>query len=321
VFLERLIELTKHHSEHCASYKRLVGSVNLASIKSIEQIPFVHVSIFKETLVSSIDDKDVFKTLRSSGTAGTQSVIKIDKHDALKQSASLSRLYKACVTDSKRDMLYIDKDVSDIVKREGYNARVAGITGFGVFCNSRASVIDERDTVKSDVLKSEALRNVLLFGFTPKLWQHSDAILECGVKCDDLIVLHGGGWKKLESLRVSRQEFDDKMFKLGATKVINYFGMVEQLGSVYFSCKNGHFHVRGDARAIARDITSLKPIENQLGVMQFLSVIPGSYPGHSILTDDLGIMHTGLCGCGDENKHFTIIGRYKNAIIRGCGNT
>ena len=43
------------------------------------------------------------------------------------------------------------------------------------------------------------------------------------------VILHGGGWKKLQSLNITDEMFKDKIRKsLGISKVINYYGMVEQ---------------------------------------------------------------------------------------------
>ncbi|MEM1020794.1 MAG: acyl-protein synthetase, partial [Pseudomonadota bacterium] len=58
------------------------------------------------------------------------------------------------------------------------------------------------------------------------------------------------------------------------------------------------------------------------GVMQVLSVLPTSYPGFSILTEDLGTVHgDGGCPCGQPGKYFSIHGRLEQAEIRGCSDT
>ena len=52
--------------------------------------------------------------------------------------------------------------------------------------------------------------------------------------------------------------------------------------------------------------------------MQLISLLPKSYPGHNILTEDLGEITK--CKCGFKGKCFTIKGRIKNSEIRGCSN-
>ena len=61
---------------------------------------------------------------------------------------------------------------------------------------------------------------------------------------------------------------------------------------------------------------------NEVGIIQLISVLPSSYPGHSILTEDEGyIIGEDDCKCGRKGKYFKIIGRIKNAEIRGCSDT
>ena len=58
------------------------------------------------------------------------------------------------------------------------------------------------------------------------------------------------------------------------------------------------------------------------GIIQTISLIPESYPGNSLLTEDEGILlGEDDCKCGRLGKYFKIIGRIKNAEIRGCSDT
>jgi hypothetical protein len=51
-------------------------------------------------------------------------------------------------------------------------------------------------------------------------------------------------------------------------------------------------------------------------------MLPESYPGHSLLTEDEGvILGEDDCPCGRKGKYFKVMGRLKNAEIRGCGDT
>ena len=58
------------------------------------------------------------------------------------------------------------------------------------------------------------------------------------------------------------------------------------------------------------------------GLIQVVSQLPESYPGHSLLTEDEGvILGEDDCPCGRKGKYFEIKGRIKNAEIRGCSDT
>ena len=53
------------------------------------------------------------------------------------------------------------------------------------------------------------------------------------------------------------------------------------------------------------------------GFIQLLSTLPTSYPGHSILTEDIGeIVDNHKCNCSFQGKRFLVHGRVKEAEIR-----
>ena len=108
----------------------------------------------------------------------------------------------------------------------------------------------------------------------------------------------------------------------GITSVHDYYGMVEQTGSIFMECEFGNMHT-----PIFSDIIIRNPYDfsiadvGEQGIVQTLSVLPKSYPGHSLLTEDEGIeLGEDDCNCGRLGKYFKIIGRVKNAELRGCSD-
>jgi hypothetical protein len=99
--------------------------------------------------------------------------------------------------------------------------------------------------------------------------------------------------------------------------------MVEQTGSIFIECEYGYLHSPSYSEVIVRNPISLLPSEvGQEGVVQVISVLPMSYPGHSILTEDLGtVMGRDDCKCGRTGQYFVISGRIKDAEVRGCSDT
>jgi len=58
------------------------------------------------------------------------------------------------------------------------------------------------------------------------------------------------------------------------------------------------------------------------GLVQVVSTLPKSYPGHVLLTEDEGeLIGEDDCPCGRKGKYFKIHGRIKGAEIRGCSDT
>ena len=104
--------------------------------------------------------------------------------------------------------------------------------------------------------------------------------------------------------------------------IINYYGMVEQTGSIFFECENGYLHTSIFSDIIIRKDNLSESKENEDGIVELFSVLPTSYPGHIILTEDKGrIIGEDNCPCGKLGKYFLIHGRLKNSEVRGCSDT
>ena len=51
-----------------------------------------------------------------------------------------------------------------------------------------------------------------------------------------------------------------------------------------------------------------------------MSTLPTSYPGHVLLTEDLGVVH-GIDDGDWPGKRFSVLGRLPRAEARGCSDT
>jgi len=61
---------------------------------------------------------------------------------------------------------------------------------------------------------------------------------------------------------------------------------------------------------------------NHEGVIETVSILTASYPGHVLLTEDLGVVFgEDDCSCGRLGKYFHVNGRIPKAEIRGCSDT
>lgn len=334
---ERLIALSKTHYGACKSYKSMVDALgcNLGQVIDYNDLPFLPVSLFKELDLLSVEKAEVFKTMTSSGTTG-QAVSKIylDRVTAANQQKTLVKIVSNFTGSARMPMLIIDSP-SVIKDRAMFSARGAGILGFSIFGSDKAYVLN--DDMKIDIKGIEAFldkhqgKTILLFGFTFMVWQHFyKGLFEYyhakGVKLDLSrgILIHGGGWKKLASEAVLSEEFKRRLNDVcGIDKVHDYYGMVEQTGCIYMECEYGHLHASIFSDVITRRIIDFKPCEiGEAGIIQVVSLLPESYPGHSLLTEDEGV----ICGvddclCGRKGKYFKVTGRLKNAEIRGCSDT
>ena len=157
------------------------------------------------------------------------------------------------------------------------------------------------------------------------VWQFlQKANLDKKYDLSNAILMHSGGWKKLVEMAVDNKTFRQRLKdKFNLKNIYNYYGMVEQVGSVFMENKNGYLHAPNFADVIIRN-----PIDfsvqrvGEPGLIQVLSVLPKSYPGHSLLTEDIGVLE-GIDDSpeGWKGKYFRILGRAKKAELRGCSDT
>ena len=137
------------------------------------------------------------------------------------------------------------------------------------------------------------------------------------------ILIHGGGWKKMNDKSVSKNKLYQEIYKhLGVKSIHNYYGMVEQTGSIFFECEEGYYHSSIFSEILIRDLNLNLSKNDEYGLIQLFSLLPLSYPGHNILTEDVGkIVGIDNCRCGKLGKYFLVKGRVKNAEVRGCSDT
>lgn len=92
---------------------------------------------------------------------------------------------------------------------------------------------------------------------------------------------------------------------------------------IYMECEHNHLHVSSYSEVVMRNPVDFSVCEiGEKEIIQVLSMLPESYPEHSILTEDEWvIIGEDDCKCGRKGKYFKVLGRIENAQIRGCSDT
>jgi hypothetical protein len=293
-------------------------------------VPFVPVRFFKEFELLSVPEAQIVKKMTSSGTSGQPSRIFLDKVTALGQTRALSSIMAGYIGSKRLPMLVIDTP-EVVSNRNVFSARAAGVTGFSIFARDRVFALDanlELDVdIVQDFLAKHAGQDFMIFGFTHLIYSQLVIGLQNLGSIVDLsngILVHGGGWKKLEALRISEADFKAELRKLtGLRRVHNYYGMVEQTGSIFVECEHGNMHASDYSEVIVRDPVTFSVLpKNEAGVLQLMSTLPLSYPGHSLLTEDVGeVISDDVCLCGRNGKSIKIHGRLERAEVRGCSDS
>ena len=332
IYNEALRSITKHHYRNCLKYRNILDSLKYSpnDFYSYDHLPFLPVRLFKKYKLLSIREEKIIKIMNSSGTSGQQvSKIYLDKENANLQIKVLTKIVSTVLGNKRLPMLVIDSK-SIIEDRHLFSARGAGIIGFSIFGNEVTYALNnnfELDIKKvNDFAKKHKNEKIFIFGFTSIIWKNFVRyILDNGITPPQLngVIIHGGGWKKLADLKVDNTLFKKSVFDAcGVKNAINYYGMIEQTGSIFLECSEGYLHssIFSDIFIRRNDFTLCD--FNEIGLVQLISLLPTSYPGHNIISEDLGeIIGIDDCKCKKLGKYFLIHGRVERAEIRGCSDT
>lgn len=331
LLLAGLIDLIEHHRQGSAEYAAILKGIGCeASPASLAGLPYLPIALFKSLDLRSVPEKEVFKTLTSSGTTGsTPSRVHLDRATATLQSRALTSIMAPVIGTERPPMLIIDSP--DTVKGGAFSARSAGILGMMPFGRRHVYALNPDLSVNVEAVTQFARdfgnTRTLLFGFTFMVWRHfAQALDREGLSIDlpGSILIHSGGWKKLAEEAVTNETFKatlTEQFRLADIR--NFYGMAEQVGSVFLEGADGLLHAPNFADVIIRNPRTWEPQPiGEVGVIEVLSVIPESYPGHILLTEDLGVIRraddpaAAWCGPG-----FEVLGRVPRTELRGCSDT
>ena len=334
IFLDAMKESLIHHTKNSLEFQKICKnqSFNFEENFKIEQIPFFPVSVFKKFDLISIPKNDIFKTIFSSATTSkTPSKIFLDRITSERQTKALVSIMSDFFHE-KMDFFVLDaKDT--ISSSNEIKSRSSAIRGFLPFMKSIKFLLNENLRISDLELHGIKSSNQhCLFGFTwliYKIISENKDNQEIKNKLSKMklpFILHLGGWKKLTDINISREVFYQeicKFFNTEKSKIIDIYGMTEQLGTIYPDCQFGNKHVSAYSEVIIRNPSTLESEEiGKTGLIQLLSPIPHSYPGISILSDDLGHLE-GIddCPCGRKGKYFRFDKRSESADLKGCGDT
>ena len=107
----------------------------------------------------------------------------------------------------------------------------------------------------------------LVFGFTFIVWTRFLLEAERRDKrfhAPHAMLLHSGGWKKLTVQAVTKGEFRRRVAEtltVDPRRILDFYGMVEQVGTVLVDCEVGNKHAPAFADVLIRRPCTLSPVE------------------------------------------------------------
>ncbi|MBS0366467.1 MAG: acyl-protein synthetase [Proteobacteria bacterium] len=303
----------------------------------IADLPYLPVSLFKsDPPLALVPRSEIVRTLASSSTTGQQpSRVVLDAQTARRMVKGVAVIMGDFIGPQRRPYLVIDTPENTLGAAE-LGARGAAIQGLRSFATELACCLRSGPggvlSLDEARLEDFATRfrdvEVLVYGFTYVIWQHFIQPLRArGITLGmpRVRVLHSGGWKRLTEQAVTPAAFAETaavIFGCTPERIVDFYGMVENVGVVYPDCGQRNKHVPAFADVIVRDPLTLEPVgAGEQGIVQVCSALPTSFPGFAVLTDDMAeVVHTDACPCGRRGLAFRFVKRVPRSEVRGCGN-
>lgn len=311
--------------------------VNIRGAERIADLPYLPVGVFKaDPPLALVDSCDVIRTLASSATTGqTPSRVVLDAATSKRMTRGITQIVRDFIGPMRRPYLVIDvrQSLSGQVELGARGAAIQGLRSFAteLVCalttdHDGRAILDETSLFACAAKWRDA--EVLVYGFTHMVWQQFVVPLQAKGVCLDMPnvrVLHSGGWKRLQEQAVTPTVFARgvaSVFGCSESRVVDFYGMVENVGVIYPDCAYGNKHVPAFAEVIVRDPLTLEPVEvGGQGLVQVCSVLPSSFPGFLVLTEDIAeVVQDDGCRCGRRGTAFRFVKRVPKAEVRGCGN-
>ena len=330
LLVKELEQLTEHHRRGCPEYARITAGWSPTG--RISDLPALHVGLFKRLeLRTEQEGVRRTRTLRSSSTSGDEaSKVLLDERSSTFQQQSTNAILRDFLGEERRPLLVLDSARS--LRSRDLSARVAAALSLKPLSSDIHFLMSDAadpSSVRWDAVEQilEQGEDFLLYGFTWVLWS-AWAAADPPAEVSRLLAtkrfcfVHSGGWKKLAAQAVDRARLDGTLLARAAagSKVVDYYGLVEQVGVVYPLCEAGFRHVPVWAHILVRDTYTGLPLVGEPGQIQLLNVLAAGAPYHSVLTEDLGRVFCGSCPCGRSGPRFELISRLPRAEIRGCAN-
>jgi len=311
--------------------------VDFQTADTIADLPYLPVGTFKTNpSLALVDANEIKRTLTSSATTGqVPSRVVLDGETAKRMTKGVTTIIKDFIGPARRPYLVIDTP-ENLRTQDEVGARGAAIQGLGSFATEVICCLrsDSEGNASIDLEKlldctaKWKQTEVLAYGFTYVIWTQLVQPLDrqgITLNAPNVRVLHSGGWKRLEREAVTKDAFIEgvaSVFGCSTDRVIDFYGMVENVGVVYPDCEHGNKHVPAFAEVVVRDPLTLAPVAaGQKGLVQVCSALPTSFPGFLVLTEDMAeITNYDNCPCGRRGTSFRFAGRVPKAEVRGCGN-
>jgi len=306
-FNETAIELFHFQYKNNVIYKQFVdlNHINPIQVKTIAQIPFLPIELFKNHKIVCGDKIPSF-FFESSGTSGMQRSKHYIKSLAVYEESFLKGFAHFYGNIEDYCLLavlpnYMEQKHSSLIFMIKKLIEKTNHPDSGFYLNDLKSLSDKLLTLKNTKQKT------ILFGVTYALL---DLAEKFPLIIPDAIIFETGGMKgrRKEMLKEELHSILQKAFNVAC--IHGEYGMTELFSQAYSKGK-GIFMTPPWMKIFIRDINDHKTMldinkTGGINAIDFANIYSCSF----IATQDLGKLH--------EDGSFEILGRFDNSDIRGC---
>ncbi|KMJ46450.1 acyl-protein synthase [Xenorhabdus khoisanae] len=333
-------ELTLYHCEHTPGYKQWLTDHGLdkqaiMALDDWSSLPLLFANYFKRNLILSESAQNALE-LTSSGTTGQKSRMRYDAESITSAQHMVDCIfdyYGWNTPDQPCNYLLLSYEPAGAVTlgtayTDQFLAKYAPVNRayYALRHNGQGNEFDPFGTIAALQQFAEEGLPVRIFGFPAFLWFTLQRMAQMGLPALKLhpesLVFLGGGWKTHADKSIPKLKLYQRLTEqLGIPDIRcrDGYGSVEH-PVPYVECSHHNFHVPVYARAYVRHTANLsRQPYGEPGFLHFASPYITSCPAHSIVTNDLAILHSAdSCGCELDTDWFELLGRAGTSKNRSC---
>lgn len=301
------LEVFQYQFQNNEIYSEFVKSLNISpeKIKSIYEIPFLPVEIFKTRKVLT-GNENYQRIFISSGTTGDQASKHYVKDISLYEinfSKIFSLFYNSPSDYTILALLpsYLEREGSSLIYMTDKLIKATQSPASGFYLDEYKKLFSILEQLKKEK------RKTILFGVTYALL---DFIFSFKINFPGLIIMETGGMKGKRKEMVREEVHELLCAGFGVEVVHSEYGMTELLSQAY-SCGNGIFKSPAWMRILVRDpYDPLKPAalktSGGINIIDLANIDSCAF----VSTQDLGRVY--------PDHSFEVIGRFDFSDVRGC---
>ncbi|MCE2776091.1 MAG: acyl transferase [Algoriphagus sp.] len=305
-FALELVQFQARHNPIYGSYLK-ARKIEVPSIQKLEDIPFLPIQFFKDSLVYCGNPNSASQTYSSSGTTGmiTSKHLLWSQEFYLNHAQRLFEQVYGPLTDFHVLALlpaYLERPGSSLVAMASHFINQSKSEASGFYLYNQQELLQQLSTLAS------GSRKVLLLGVTFALLDLAES-KEIFQGFPNLIVMETGGMKGRRREMVRAEVHEQLCSFFHVDSIHSEYGMTELLSQVY-SQGNGKYEVPTCIRVVLRDLNDpFSPASRRQGGINLID-LANFHSCAFIETQDIGKW--------DENGFLEVLGRFDHSDLRGC---